>query len=348
MEQTHESYMARAIQLAEKGRYFTSPNPRVGAVIVYNNQIIGEGFHAKLGEAHAEVNAIKSVSDKSLLSKSTLYVTLEPCSHHGKTPPCVDLILKHEIPRVFISNQDPFGEVDGKGIKALEKNGVEVSVGLLKDQGVLLNKRFFTFHLKKRPYIILKWAETADGFISRIKENIGPNNNWISNSISRQLVHQWRAEEQAILVGRKTVETDDPKLDCREFEGNNPIRIILDPHLKLKKSFQVFNDTSKTYILNKEKNLQKNNIEYVKIDFDKHFNSSLNKFCYQNEIQSMIIEGGRHTLNQFIKGDNWDECRIFRSNKVFNSGIESPSIKGVLKSSHKIKEDLLSIYLRKV
>jgi len=337
--------MQRAIQLAKQGKFSVAPNPRVGAVIVHNNTVIGEGYHAKFGEAHAEVNAIESVKDQSLLSESTLYVTLEPCSHRGKTPPCADLIVKHKIPSVVICNKDPFDQVDGNGIKKLIDNGVAVVTAVLEASGRELNKRFFTFHEQKRPYIILKWAETSDGYISRKNDAIN-NNNWITNSLSKQLVHQWRAEEQAILVGRKTVETDNPQLDCREFDGKNPIRLIIDPAAQLDHSKLIFNSAAKTIILNEKKNAKKGNIEYVQLEFGKNFMKAFNGFCIERQIQSVFVEGGQYTLSQFIDAENWDECRIFKNETKFGDGILAPAFNGILIAEQQLNEDHISTYYR--
>lgn len=339
--------MQRAIQLAKQGKFSVAPNPRVGAVVVHNNKIIGEGYHAKFGEAHAEVNAIESVKDQRLLSESTFYVTLEPCSHRGKTPPCADLILKHKIPRVVICNKDPFDQVDGNGIKKLTDNGVAVITGILEKRGRELNKRFFTFHEQKRPYIILKWAETSDGFISRKKAAIN-NNNWITNSLSKQLVHQWRAEEQAILVGRKTVETDNPQLDCREFDGKNPIRLVIDPAAQLDHSKLIFNTSATTIVLNEMQSSKKGNIEYVQFEFGKNFMKAFNNFCFDRQIQSVFVEGGRTTLSEFIDEENWDECRIFKNETKFGDGILAPEFNGILMAEELLNGDHLSTYFREI
>ncbi|HZH70213.1 MAG TPA: bifunctional diaminohydroxyphosphoribosylaminopyrimidine deaminase/5-amino-6-(5-phosphoribosylamino)uracil reductase RibD, partial [Flavobacteriaceae bacterium] len=250
MSFSHEKYMQRALFLAQKGRFTTSPNPRVGAVIVHKNKIIGEGYHRQFGEAHAEPNAVASVKDKSLLAESTLYVTLEPCSHHGKTPPCVDLILKHKIPEVFIASKDPFEKVNGSGIEKLREAGVNVKIGLLEKEALELNKRFFTFHQKKRPYIILKWAETADGFIGRLQSDPKKEDSWITSAESKQLVHLWRAEEDGILVGSNTALADRPQLDCREVFGKNPLRILIDENLDVPLSFAIFNKKAPTIVFN--------------------------------------------------------------------------------------------------
>lgn len=234
---THEFYMKRCIELAKNGLGTTYPNPLVGSVIVHDGKIIGEGWHKKAGEPHAEVNAVNSVKDKSLLKEATIYVSLEPCSHFGKTPPCCDLIIANKIPNVVVGTVDPFAKVAGNGIKKLIESGKNVTIGILEDECNELNKRFFTFHQKKRPYIILKWAETTDGFIAPIsKEEKSPV--WITNPYSRQLVHKWRTEEQAILVGTNTVLDDNPKLDARDFSGNNPVRIVLDKSGKISKTIR--------------------------------------------------------------------------------------------------------------
>ena len=248
---THQKYINRCIQLAKNGLGTTYPNPMVGSVIVYNDEIIGEGWHQKAGESHAEVNAINSVKDKSLLSKSTIYVSLEPCSHFGKTPPCCDLIIKNNIPNVVIGTVDPFAKVAGNGIKKLLEAGKNVTIGILEDECNDLNKRFFTFHTKKRPYIILKWAESADGFIApSSKDKKEPV--WITNEISRQLVHKWRSEEQAILVGTQTVLDDNPSLTTRDWFGKNPIRIVLDQNNKISKENHIFDSQAKTLSISKD------------------------------------------------------------------------------------------------
>ena len=338
--------MQRAIQLANQGKFSVAPNPRVGAVVVHNGKIIGEGYHAKYSEAHAEVNAIESAEDKALLAESTLYVTLEPCSHFGKTPPCVDLILKHKVPTVVIANRDPFDKVNGSGIEKLEKAGVKVILNVMAEEGRALNKRFFTFYEKKRPYIILKWAETADGFISRKYSEIANKNNWITSALSKQLVHQWRSEEQAILVGRNTVEIDNPQLDCREVDGANPIRLIIDQKAKLNKESNIFNSAAKTIVFNEKVDKVSKEIEYVKLPFGKDLMTALNDFCYKRQIQSVFVEGGQFTLNQFIETGNWDECRVFKSQLSFEEGISAPTFRGVLKTNEQLKEDKLSIYFR--
>jgi diaminohydroxyphosphoribosylaminopyrimidine deaminase / 5-amino-6-(5-phosphoribosylamino)uracil reductase len=311
----HEKYMKRCVQLAKNGLGATYPNPLVGSVIVFEDKIIGEGWHKKSGEAHAEVNAINAVKDKSLLEKATIYVSLEPCSHFGKTPPCCDLILAHKIPNIVVGTIDVFAEVSGSGILKLKEKGCNVIVGILEKECVELNKRFFTFHQKKRPYIILKWAETKDGFIApKQKDEVKPV--WITNEFSRQLVHKWRAEEQAILIGTQTAIDDNPKLDTRDWSGNNPVRIVIDRSGRISKENHIFDNQAKTMV-----------ISDANIDFSKNMASKIAGFLFANDIQSVIIEGGRQTLQSFIDEDIWDEARVFTGNTTFLEGLLSPKIR---------------------
>lgn len=321
----HEKYMQRCIELAKNGLGTTYPNPLVGSVIVYNDEIIGEGWHQKAGEAHAEVNAINSVKDPTLLSKSTIYVSLEPCSHFGKTPPCSDLIIEKKIPNIVIGTIDPFAKVSGNGIQKLKEAGRNVTVGVLEKECSELNQRFFTFHTKNRPYIILKWAESADGFIApkdkEIKQPI-----WISNIYSRQLVHKWRSEEQAILVGTQTVLDDNPKLDVRDWKGQNPIRIALDKSGKITEDFHLYSNDSKTIIITEEKKQPIDQRIFENAIFDNRLVFQIVAILHQHNIQSVIIEGGKRTLETFIDADLWDEARIFKSKVILNDGISAPKI----------------------
>lgn len=321
----HEKYMQRCIQLAKNGLGTTYPNPLVGSVIVYNDKIIGEGWHRKAGEAHAEVNAINSVKDPTLLSKSTIYVSLEPCSHFGKTPPCSDLIIEKNIPNIVIGTIDPFAKVSGNGIQKLKDAGRKVTVGILEKECSELNQRFFTFHNKKRPYIVLKWAESSDGFIApKEKENQQPF--WISNTYSRQLVHKWRSEEQAILVGTQTVLDDNPKLDVRDWKGQNPIRIALDRKGKINERFHLYNNSEKTIIITEEKKQSIDQRIFENAIFDNRLVFEIVEILYQHNIQSVIIEGGKRTLETFIDTNLWDEARIFKSKVILNDGISAPKI----------------------
>ena len=347
----HENYIKRCIQLAKNGLGNTYPNPLVGCVIVHQDKIIGEGWHQKAGGHHAEVNAINSVKDKSLLDKATLYVSLEPCNHFGKTPPCSDLIISHKIPKVIIGTIDPYDEVAGKGVEKLKKHGCEVVVGVLGKECVELNKRFLHYHTNKRPYIILKWAETKDGFIDTDRQVINGDEakpNWITNQYSRQLVHKWRAEEQAILVGTNTVINDNPKLDVRSWFGKNPIRIVMDKNLRIPENYNVFDGSVKTIILTENSiNLKVNNLFYEQIDFTKNIGKQICKVLYKHEIQSVIIEGGSQTLQTFIDANLWDEARIFLGEITFSNGIHAPKIKGVESDSRMIRSDVLKVFNNK-
>ena len=337
--------MKRCLALAEKGLGNTYPNPIVGAIIVHENKIIGEGWHQKAGEPHAEVNAINQVSDKTLLTESTLYVNLEPCSHFGKTPPCADLIIQFGIKRVVIASRDPNPLVAGKGILKLKEAGVEVIEAILKKEAEFLNRRFYTFHQKKRPYIIMKWAQTEDGFISPLTNKTN-RPFWISNNLSRQKVHQWRSQEASILVGVQTVVTDNPILNTREWPGNNPLRIILDPSDRIPEDATLLKDKLRTIILCKKKTKRhlKENKEYHILN---PFNlDSLIKFCYKKNILSLFIEGGQKTLNYFIKHQLWDEARIFTSKQKFKKGINSPEFYAPLFSREELGDNTLKIYFK--
>lgn len=329
--------------MAKNGLGTTYPNPLVGCVIVFNNEIIGEGWHRKSGEPHAEVNAINSVKDKSLLAKSTIYVSLEPCSHFGKTPPCCDLIIKHKIPNVVVGTIDPNSKVAGTGIQRLLENGTNVTVGVLEQECSELNKRFFTFHQKKRPYIILKWAESQDEFIAPLtKDKKGPV--WISNEFSRQLVHKWRSEEQAILVGTNTVLDDNPQLNIRNWTGENPIRIVLDRTGKISDAFSVKDGKSKTIIITEQENLtSRENCIYENAIFDIELTQKIADILYKYDIQSVIIEGGKQTLQSFIAENLWDEARVFIGNVYLTNGTKAPVLNGNFKIEN-IKDNQLKLY----
>lgn len=340
--------MLRCIEIAKNGLGTTAPNPMVGCVIVHNKKIIGEGFTSTYGGAHAEVSAIGSVTDKRLLKEATLYVTLEPCSHYGKTPPCVNLILENQIPKVVIGLTDPHDKVDGEGIKKLKNAGCNVLVGVLQKECREHHKRFLTFHEKKRPYIILKWAETTDGFIAPAKdlrlEN--PEPFWITNVYSRQFVHKWRSEEQAILVGTKTVLEDNPKLDVRHWTGKAPMRIVLDRNLSIPADYHVLDASIDTLIVTEEPDLSKQNkdLEYAIINFSSNLASQVCKILNQKSITSLIIEGGGQTLQTFIDVNLWDEARVFTGNTSFRKGVKAPSFSGALIDSKNITSDTLKIY----
>ena len=311
-------FMNKCITLAKQGLGNTYPNPLVGCVVVHNKQVIGSGWHQKSGGPHAEVHAIRSVSDHSLLSDSTLYVNLEPCSHHGKTPPCSDEIIKHKPKEVIISNLDQNPIVNGRGIKKLKNNGISVKENILKEKGLIINKRFFKNQITGLPYIILKWAETEDGFIAR-KDG---SSKWISNELSRMLVHKWRSEEAGILVGVNTANIDNPSLNVRSWKGRDPVRIVLDPNQKLKPKTKLLKDKGGVLIYNKEKNKKTNNKNFIQ---NKSFElQHILRDILEKGIGSLIVEGGAKTLNNFIKEGLWDEARVFVSNKTFKEGIKAP------------------------
>jgi diaminohydroxyphosphoribosylaminopyrimidine deaminase / 5-amino-6-(5-phosphoribosylamino)uracil reductase len=334
--------MQRAISLAKLGNGNVAPNPKVGAVIVYNDIIIGEGYHQEYGKAHSEVNAINSVVNKELLGKSTIYVTLEPCSHYGKTPPCANLIVESKIPKVVIGCTDSNPEVAGKGISLLKNAGIDVIEGVLENECVDLNKRFFTFINKKRPYIILKWAQTSDGFIA--KENF--DSKWISCAESRMWVHKWRTEEHAILVGKNTALYDNPSLTARDWEGKNPIRIVLDFELSLPSNLAIFSDNqAETICFNFHKNTKETGVEYVKITKTDNYLNEILAELYNRKISSLIIEGGAKTLQTFINAELWDEARIFTAKINFEKGIKAPILTNSIKESEMyLSNDLLTIY----
>ncbi|RYU92296.1 bifunctional diaminohydroxyphosphoribosylaminopyrimidine deaminase/5-amino-6-(5-phosphoribosylamino)uracil reductase RibD [Mucilaginibacter terrigena] len=341
----HEIYMQRCLELAALGAGRVSPNPMVGAVIVHEGKIIGEGYHQKYGEAHAEVNAVNMVianydNHADLLLHSTIYVSLEPCAHYGKTPPCADLIIKHRIPKVVVGCRDPFARVDGKGIEKLKAAGVEVTVGMLEKECRWLNRRFFTRVQKQRPYIILKWAQTADGFFAPADGS----QHWITGPESRKLVHQWRAEEDAILVGKNTILADNPQLNVRYAEGNSPKRVVIDRRLELSKTLNVFDQSVETLIFNEVKTDIDGKNKYIALeDFDRFVPQYILFQLYLQDLQSVIIEGGAHTLNSFIDAGLWDEARIFTGPSVLQNGIKAPVVIGTNAGEYAVGADSLQI-----
>jgi diaminohydroxyphosphoribosylaminopyrimidine deaminase/5-amino-6-(5-phosphoribosylamino)uracil reductase len=343
----HKKYMNRCIELARLGLGSTAPNPMVGSVIVYGDRIIGEGYHRKAGEPHAEVNAIGSVKERDLLTKSVLYVNLEPCAHTGKTPPCTDLIIKCRIPSVVIGTTDPHKAVSGKGIACLQQAGVAVRTGICRESCISLNRRFFTYHALKRPYVILKWAQSADGFIDVIREKSDPAQpNWISNELSRKLVHKWRSEEQAIMVGTHTALLDNPRLNVREWPGNNPLRIVLDRTLRLPATLHLFDNQIPTLIINEIRDAASGLCRYRKIPFDGNLLPSVMSLLHEQGIQSVIIEGGKRLLESFISSGLWDEARVFTGQKLFVSGIKAPEVDYAQKQKIWIENDLLTVHNR--
>lgn len=339
----YELYMQRCIDLATNGAGYVAPNPLVGCVMVHHDKIIGEGFHRKYGEPHAEVNAIQSVKDISSLSECQLYVNLEPCSHYGKTPPCADLIIEKKIPEVIIGTVDPYEEVSGSGIQKLREAGIKVTINVLKEECAELNKRFFTYHLKKRPFIILKWAQTKDGFIAPL-HNKNNTIHRISNTYSHQLVHKWRSEEQAIMVGANTALHDNPQLTVRHWTGKNPVRVTIDKNRSLAENLNLFDSSAPTLIFNEDKEEKKENIAYKKIDFSKNILLQVSEKLYQEKINSILIEGGAKLINLFLQENLWDEARIFTSDSFLKEGIPAPELNISPMKSQFIANDQLSIY----
>jgi diaminohydroxyphosphoribosylaminopyrimidine deaminase/5-amino-6-(5-phosphoribosylamino)uracil reductase len=337
--------MRRCLYLANLGGSYVFPNPLVGCVIVKNNKVIGEGYHKMVGEAHAEVNAVESVSDKTELEGSTVYVSLEPCSHFGKTPPCADLLIQLKVKEVVIGCMDSNPKVAGKGIEKLRRSGINVITGILEEECKVMNKRFFTFHEKQRPYVILKWAQTIDGFLDRSRQNNEQGINWISAPETKALVHKWRSQEHAILVGRNTILYDNPSLTVREFHGKNPMRIIVDSQLQLKNDMNVFSKDAPTIIFNRIKNHVNNNVEWVKIS--ETSTANILSELYQRGIQSVFVEGGSRTLQYFIVDNVWDEARVIVGNKLFHNGVKAPVISKVPSSSQYFGEDLIYYYHRR-
>jgi len=345
MAKNYEQYMLRCIDLARNGKGRVAPNPMVGSIIVHNDTIIGEGFHEKFGGSHAEVNAINSVKDQSLLQESTLYVSLEPCSHSGKTPPCSDLLIEKKIKKVVIGSVDINSLVAGKGIEKLRRHGVDVVENVLENKCKELNKRFFTYHKYKRPFIILKWAQSRDGFIDVLRKAgspIGPN--WISNPISRMLVHKWRSNEQAILVGTNTVIFDNPGLDTRLWAGDSPLRMTIDKDLRIEKKAKLYDGSKPTTIFTRLDAKNSRNLEFVKIDFSTNILPQILQYTFNLGIQSIIVEGGRQLLQSFIDNNLWDEARVFYGNKDFQAGIKAPNINSAIKTEEKILDDSLIVY----
>lgn len=321
---TDEKYIRRCIELASNGLCNAAPNPMVGAVIVHNGKIIGEGYHARCGEGHAEVNAIRSVKDESLLKESTIYVSLEPCSHYGKTPPCADLIISKGIPRVVVGCIDPFSQVSGRGIQKLRDAGIDVTVGVLEEECKHLIRRFVTFNTQKRPYITLKWAESADGFIDANRENGSPV--VLSTPITSMYVHKQRAEHKAILVGRRTALLDNPSLTTRNWYGVNPLRLVIDRTLSLPSDLKLFDHSTPTLVFTEKEKAAEENLEYITLDFSKDILPQILTVLYERKIQSLLVEGGTTLLQSFIDSELWDEMFVEHSEKVLGEGVKSPNI----------------------
>lgn len=341
-----ETYMQRCLDLALLGIGSTAPNPMVGCVIVHNGKIIGEGYHEKCGQAHAEVNAIRSVKNPDLLKESTLYVSLEPCAHFGKTPPCSDLIIEKQIPKVVVGTIDPFAEVAGKGIEKMRKAGIEVEVGILEKKCRNLNRRFFTFHEKKRPYIILKWAQTLDGFIDTDRtETTHPT--WITNALAKRLVHKQRSEEAAILIGTNTAAYDNPALTVREWTGTQPIRMVIDRSGRLVPTLTIFDGKAPTWVFTGIDQPDRDNLKFVKLDFDQNILPQMMDELYRREIQSVIVEGGHELLNSFLVMNLWDEAFVYTGNQFFGKGVAAPNISGKTIAYRKLDDCKLHVLRNK-
>lgn len=320
--------MQHCLELAKNGLGTTYPNPPVGAVLVYKDTVIGEGWHRKAGEPHAEVLAIQSVKETKFLKESTLYVNLEPCSHFGKTPPCADLVIEKKIPRVVIGTLDPNPEVSGNGVKKLLNAGCKVGVGIMEKECEMVNKRFFTFHRHHRPYVILKWAQSADGFMAPEYKD-SPQPFWISSSVSRQLVHKWRTEEQAILVGAQTVITDNPQLTARHWQGSQPLRVVIGGNTILPARASVFDQSAQTLFINTQPGLQTelpNWVDQTDSDTSRPLADEVADILFKKNIQSLIVEGGRKTLDTFLVSGIWDEARVFVSPIELKKGLMAPKL----------------------
>lgn len=338
-----ENFLRRCIHLAGLGKGHTAPNPLVGVVLVYGDRIIGEGYHEQHGKAHAEVNCLNDVKeeDKQFISRSTMYVSLEPCSHYGKTPPCADLLVQVKVKKVVVGCVDANEKVAGKGLKRMQDAGIEVEAGVFESECRELNKRFFTFHEKKRPYILLKWAQSLDGFIgSGTRERV-----FLSNLYSNRLVHKWRSEEAAILVGTNTALQDNPVLTTRLWPGNNPKRILLDRNLLIPETHQIFNDKAYTIIFNDHKNEERNNLVYIKNDKPDSLKSILHSL-WEMSVQSVLVEGGAKTLQSFIDAGLWDEARVIVNEELqIGKGVRAPILRGGdLQKQEKYFSDLISYY----
>lgn len=320
-------FMHRCLELALLGMGDVAPNPMVGCVIVHNGIIIGEGYHQKYGEPHAEVNAIHSVQNQELLAHSVLYVSLEPCAHFGKTPPCSDLIVESRIPHVVIGTSDPFARVAGKGIERMQKAGIQVEVGILEKECRELNRRFFTFHEKKRPYILLKWAQTLDGFIDTDRSETR-HQSWITNALAKRLVHKQRSEESAILIGTNTAEFDNPALTVREWTGNQPVRLVIDRSGRLDAGLHIFDQKAPTWVFTTMEKPEQENLKFIPLGSDQDILNQMLADLYHRDILSVIVEGGGKLLSSFLDAGLWDEAFVYTGNQFFGKGVAAPNISG--------------------
>lgn len=339
---SNEIFMQRCLHLALLGMGDVAPNPMVGCVIVHDGKIIGEGYHRKFGQPHAEVNAISAVKNPELLSQSTLYVSLEPCAHFGKTPPCSDLIIENRIPHVVIGTIDPFAKVAGKGIERMQNSGIKVEVGLLEKECRDLNRRFFTFHEQKRPYVLLKWAQTLDGFIDTDRtETQHPT--WITNALSKRLVHKQRSEESAILIGTNTAEYDNPALTVREWTGNQPIRMVVDRKGRLNPDLQLFDGNTPTWVFTEAERRDDENVKFIQLDFDQDILPQMLSELYKRDILSVVVEGGRILLESFLRDGLWDEAFVYTGNQFFGKGVRAPHISGQILAFEQLDDCKLHI-----
>ncbi|MDR0422560.1 MAG: bifunctional diaminohydroxyphosphoribosylaminopyrimidine deaminase/5-amino-6-(5-phosphoribosylamino)uracil reductase RibD [Proteiniphilum sp.] len=325
-------FMERCLQLARKGEGFTKPNPLVGAVVVHNGRIIGEGFHRQYGNAHAEVNAITSVKDSTLLPESTLYVSLEPCTHHGQTPPCTELIITRKIPRVVVATGDPNPKVSGKGIAMMREHGIEVVTGILEKEARDLNRIFFVNHLCGRPYIILKWAQSCDGFMDRHRAaGDGKQPEILSGALTHTLVHKFRTQVQGIMVGTRTALLDNPRLTARKWFGHHPARVVIDRENKIPAGASLFDGSAPVIVFTASAPpgvTEKKHVKYMEIDFSGDTNTQILKRLYDEKIHSLLIEGGARLLTSFIEKEMWDEAYVETTEKALRAGVKAPAIQG--------------------
>lgn len=343
-----EKYMARCIELARGGEGYTAPNPMVGAVIVHKGKIIGEGFHRKCGEAHAEVNAIVSVRDEALLRDSTIYVSLEPCSHYGKTPPCAELIIKKGIPRVVVGTLDPFPEVSGRGIRMLREAGIEVVTGVLEEEARALNSAFMTFQIRKRPYIYLKWAQSADGFMDACRADASEPPVLLSSAETLRRVHRLRSEVAAIMVGTRTALLDNPSLTVRHWTGHSPVRVVLDRTLKLPAGSHLLDGSVRTVVFTAVEAESRPNVEYVRVDFGQEVLPQVLQYLYVQKLNSLMVEGGAELLGSFLDAGLWDEAWVETAPVALGTGVKAPVVSGVLVGSEQRHGHLLETWKRKV
>lgn len=343
-----EKYMARCIELARGGAGHTAPNPMVGAVIVHNGKIIGEGFHRKCGEAHAEVNAVASVRDEALLRDSTIYVSLEPCSHYGKTPPCAELIIKKGIPRVVVGTLDPFPEVSGRGVRMLREAGIEVVTGVLEEEARALNPAFMTFQMRKRPYIYLKWAQSADGFLDVRREDASEPPVRLSSAETLRKVHRLRSEVAAILVGTRTALLDNPSLTVRHWAGRSPVRVVLDRMLKLPADAHLLDGTVRTLVFTALEAESRPNVEYVRIDFGQEVLPQVLHYLAGQQLNSLMVEGGARLLAGFLDAGLWDEAWVETAPVVLGAGVKAPAVPGVLVATEQRDGHLLARWRQEI